>query len=203
MKKLTALFLAMLMLVTLTACGSSNSGAEQKKPAAENTASASIQDKVAEGNHKVLVAYFTWSGNTEKAAQQIHDIVGGDLFKIETAQAYPSEYKTTTEQAKKEKADKARPALKSQVPNMADYDVVFVGYPIWWYTAPMAVFTFMESYDFTGKTVIPFCTSGGSGIEESMKDMQTLAGKGTVVKGFNCNNAGGIRDWLKSIGMAK
>jgi flavodoxin/predicted small lipoprotein YifL len=202
MKKLIAIFLSVFMLVTLSACGSTGS-VSQKNTTTSSAATAALKDKVSDGNHKVLITYFSWGGNTEKAAKEIQAVTGGDLFRIEPAKGYPTEYTPTTEIAKKELADNARPEVRNKVTNMADYDVVFVGYPIWWGTAPMAVFTFMESYDFTGKTVIPFCTSGGSSIDKSLKDMQSLAAKGTVVKGFNCNDSAGIKPWLTSIGMAK
>lgn len=157
MKKfLCALMMAVLAL-GITACGGA---AEQSAPApAAKTETAAPAD---DGGKKILVAYFSHTGNTEKVAQLIQSKTGADIFKIETATPYPSVYRETTELAKQEKADNARPALKNKVENMAQYDVVFVGYPIWWYTAPMAVATFADSYDFSGKTVITFCTSGGS-----------------------------------------
>lgn len=205
MRKIFAMVISALMLITLTACGSGSSGsASSSSSQKQATASTEqVQNKVADGNHKILITYFSKTGNTEKAAKEIQAIVGGDLVKIEPVKPYPDDYSTTTDIGKKEKADNARPEVKTKVANMADYDVVFVGYPIWWGTAPMAVFTFMEQYDFTGKTVIPFCTSGGSGIDGSMADMRQLIGKGTLVKGFNCNNESGIKDWLVNIGLAK
>ena len=104
---------------------------------------------------KVLVAYFSWSGNTRNLAHQIQGLTGGDLFEIETVKAYPEKYRSCTEYAKKEKEADARPALKSKVKDMDAYDVVYVGFPNWWGTAPMAIWSFLEGYDLTGKTVIP------------------------------------------------
>ena len=203
MKKILMLVFAAIMMMTVAACGSSGSGSSSASQSKAAT-TAQVQSKVPTGkDHKVLIAYFSKTGNTEKAANEIHDLVGGDMFKIEPVKPYPDDYTATTDIGKKEKNEKARPEVKGKVANMADYDVVFIGYPIWWGTAPMAVFTFMEATDFTGKTVIPFCTSGGSSIDESMKDMQTLAAKGTVVKGLNCNDSGAIKPWLTGIGMVK
>lgn len=109
-------------------------------------------------NKKILVAYFSWSGNTKDAALYIADKLGADTFEIERVKAYPTEYQACTEDAKAEKEAGGRPAIKGTVANMDQYDVVFVGVPVWWYTAPMPVFTFLEQYDFKGKTVVPFCT---------------------------------------------
>lgn len=203
MKKIVMLLLSFVMVISLTACGSTGSTASSQKPSSAAASNEQVKEKVADGNHKVLVAYFSKTGNTEKAAQEIHNLVGGDIIKIEPVKTYPDDYTATTDIGKKEKAENARPEVKTKVANMADYDVVFIGYPIWWGTAPMAVFTFMEGYDFSGKTVIPFCTSGGSSIEGSMADMRQLTGKGTLVNGFNCNDASGIKPWLTRIGMTK
>ena len=108
---------------------------------------------------KVLVAYFSWSGNTREAAQYIAKKTGADEFEIIREKAYPTEYTPCTEDAKAEKEADERPAIKGKVENMAQYDVVFVCVPVWWYTAPMPVFTFLEQYDLKGKIVIPFCTA--------------------------------------------
>ena len=151
MKKfLCALMMAVLAL-GITACGGA---AEQSAPApAAKTETAA---PAADGGKKILVAYFSHTGNTEKVAQLIQSKTGADIFKIETATPYPSVYRETTELAKQEKADNARPALKNKVENMAQYDIVFVGYPIWWYTAPMAVATSTPDINkwFKGANVI-------------------------------------------------
>ena len=113
-------------------------------------------------DNKILVAYFSWSGNTQYVAEQIAKQTGGTLFRIEPVKPYvkpyPTEYTPCTEVAKKEKEDNARPAIKNKVEDWDSYDTVFIGCPVWWWTAPMIINTFTESYDFKGKTVIPFCT---------------------------------------------
>jgi len=119
---------------------------------------------------KVLVAYFSWSGNTREAAQYIAQKTGADKFEIIREKAYPTEYTPCTEDAKAEKEAGERPAIKGKVENMAQYDVVFVCVPVWWYTAPMPVYTFLEQYDLKGKTVIPFCTAY-SGPSSTLKDI--------------------------------
>ena len=136
---------------------------------------------------RILIAYFSKTGTTREAAEKIQAVAGGDLFEIRTAEAYPSSYQDTVDQARRELDQNARPALASRVENINDYDIILVGYPIWWHTTPMAVNTFLESYDLSGKTIIPFCTSGGSGIEESMAGVRASAGNGTVGVGLTAN----------------
>lgn len=108
---------------------------------------------------KILVAYFSWSGNTRDAAKYIVQKLGADEFEIVRQKPYPTDYEPCTEDAKAEKEAGERPAIKGKVEDMAQYDVVFVCVPVWWYTAPMPVFTFLEQYELKGKTVIPFCTA--------------------------------------------
>jgi flavodoxin len=156
---------------------------------------------------KILVAYFSWSGNTRAIAEQIHQAVGGDLFEIKTVNPYPEEYHPTTEAAKQEQESNARPVLAVQVNDMDSYDVVFVGYPIWWGTLPMTLFTFLEQYDFSGKTIIPFCTHEGSALGRSIADIKKLCPRSTVreglaIRGRNAGNAqSDIAAWLKKIGQ--
>ena len=147
MKKLMT-FAAMMLLtvLSLSACTSNN------KKETTNETTENMKGK------KVLVAYFSWSGNTKDAAQYIAQRLGADEFEIIREKPYPTEYDPCTEDAKAEKEANERPVIKGAVENMAQYDVVFVGVPVWWYTAPMPVFTFLEQYDLKGKTVIPFCT---------------------------------------------
>lgn len=152
---------------------------------------------------KILTAYFSKTGTTREAAEKIQSVVGGDLFEITVAVPYPSSYQSTVDQARRELDQNARPALSSRVENMNDYDIIFVGYPIWWHTTPMAVNTFLESYDLSGKIIIPFCTSGGSGIEESMPAVRASAGNGTVGTGLTANSLteGEIHRWLAENGL--
>ncbi len=114
----------------------------------------------------------------------IQKITGGDLFQIEPVTAYPKDYTKTTEVTKNELRAKARPELKEKVINMGAYDVTLLGYPIWWGTPPMPVFTFLESYDFSGKIIVPFCTHEGSGLGHSEKDIIKACPKATVLEGI-------------------
>ncbi len=163
---------------------------------------------------KCLIAYFSRKGqnysssgivdlkvgNTEVVAQMIQKQTGGDLFHIETVKAYPKDYTETTEVAKNELRAKARPELKNKVENFGAYDVIFLGYPNWWGTPPMAVFTFLESYDFSGKTIVPFCTHEGSGLGHSEKDIAKSCPKATISEGLAIHgtNAGSAEPQVTS-----
>lgn len=133
---------------------------------------------------KILIAYFSHTQTTEKVALEIQSRIGGALFKIETVQAYPAEHRATVDFAEKEHDADARPLLKGTVENMGSYDVIFLGYPIWWYTLPMPLYTFLESYDLSGKTIIPFCTHGGSRMSGTEGIIRELQPKATVLNGL-------------------
>ena len=111
-------------------------------------------------------------GNTEYVATLISEETGGDLFQIKTVHTYPGTHKELIDDAKKENELKARPKLATHIKNLADYDVIFVGFPNWWYDMPMPLYSFFDEYDFTGKTIIPFCTHGGSRFSQAEKRME-------------------------------
>ncbi|HIV99704.1 MAG TPA: NAD(P)H-dependent oxidoreductase [Candidatus Desulfovibrio intestinipullorum] len=152
-----------------------------------------------------LVVYFSRSGNTRKVAQLIHSQVGGDLVELKTLQPYPEDYDACVDQAKKEQEQQARPELATQIADMDRYRTIFVGYPNWWGTMPMALFTFFEKYDFSGKTIAPFCTHGGSRMGRSEDDIRRLCPKarvlrGLAVRGRSAASAGkDVEAWLGSI----
>ena len=166
MKKIVATMAAML----LTVAGMSACTAKAKQVNNENDNDNEKQEVRDLKGKKVLVAYFSWSGNTKYAAQYIAQKLGADEFEIIREKPYPTEYTPCTEDAKAEKEAGERPAIKGKVENMAQYDVVFVCVPVWWYTVPMPVYTFLEQYDLKGKTVIPFCTAY-SGPSSTLKDI--------------------------------
>ena len=152
-----------------------------------------------------LVVYFSRSGNTRKVAQLIHRQVGGDLVELKTLQPYPEDYDACVDQAKKEQEQQARPELATQIADMDRYRTIFVGYPNWWGTMPMALFTFFEKYDFSGTTIAPFCTHGGSRMGRSEDDIRRLCPKarvlrGLAVRGRSAASAGkDVEAWLGSI----
>ncbi len=141
----------------------------------------------AKSNKKVLVAYFSASGVTAKVADKLSKAIGADLFEIKPAQLYTSADLDWTDKKSRssvEMADRnARPQIVNKVSDMSKYDVIFVGFPIWWYREPSILDTFMESYDFSGKQIVPFATSGGSGMGDSGSIMQKLAPKAKVDSG--------------------
>lgn len=147
---------------------------------------------------KILIAYFTWADNTYVAnpssvdinattsasvlppgdagliARWIQEETGGDLFSIITENKYSSDYDECLDKARKERDNNERPKLIGRVNNMNDYDIIFLGFPNWWYTCPMAVFTFLESYNFSNKTVIPFCAHGTGGLSRTIRDIKRI-----------------------------
>ena len=138
-------------------------------------------------NKKVLVAYFSASGVTAGVADKLSKAIGADLFEIKPAEPYTNadlDWTNKKSRSSVEMADKnSRPAIANKVADMSKYDVIFVGFPIWWYREPSIIDTFMESYDFSGKQVVPFATSGGSGMGNSGSIMQKLAPKAKVDSG--------------------
>lgn len=154
-----------------------------------------------------LIAYFSWSGNTEQLAQMIQAETGGQLFEIAPATPYTEDYDQLLDVAQQEQADNARPELAGQVENWDSYSTVFVGYPDWWSDAPMLIYSFLESYDWEGKTLIPFCTSGGSGFGRSLDNLPASAPGATILEGFHVNGSsvdGAAEDvaaWLSGLGL--
>ena len=154
-------------------------------------------------NAKILVAYYSYSGNTKDVAEAIHEKVGGDIFEIKTEGTYPDEYRPMTVQAKKEIEDGWRPKLTTSVADISKYDIVFLGSPNWWGTITPQVSSFLETYDLSGKTVIPFITHGGGGAQNTVKDM-TAQCKGCSVSqdawvGYGSRTMG-ISGWLEDLG---
>ncbi len=165
--------------------------------------------------NRILISYFSHvgenyfegkimniqKGNTEIVAEMIQAITGGDLFKIESIEEYPYNYQECINQAKLELQINHRPKLKNSI-ELSQFDMIFVGYPSWWGTMPMPVFSFLESIDLNGKRVIPFCTHEGSQMGNSEKDLKKICvgailEKGLAIKGSNVlNSKGSIDEWL-------
>ena len=154
---------------------------------------------------KALVAYFSASGTTERVAERLAQAIGADLFEIEPEQPYTAadvDWRNASSRSSIEMNDRScRPAIASHVADMDSYDVVFVGFPIWWYREPSIVDTFMEAYDFAGKLVVPFATSGGSGIGDSGANMAALAPGAKVERGDRLASsitAADLRGWASA-----
>ena len=170
---------------------------------------------------RILVAYFSRKGNnyvngkivnlpvgnTEVIAKMIQEMTKGDIFHIDTINSYPLDYNEATKVAGKELQEKARPKLSKRVKNMDSYDMLFVGYPNWWGTIPMPIATFLTDYDFSGKTIAPFCTNEGSGLGRSIIDIKELCLQsnvldGLAVRGGAVNQARSqVSIWLHELGL--
>ena len=153
---------------------------------------------------KTLIVYYSrkgenyWNGsiknlakgNTEIVAEMIADLTGGDLFEVETEKEYPADYYACIDEAKKELRDSVRPELKAYPDSLEKYDMIFTGYPNWWGTMPMAMFTFLEHYDLSGKRILPFCTNEGSGMGSSERDLKKICKGAAVEQGLSIHGAG-------------
>lgn len=157
---------------------------------------------------KPLVVYFSESGNTKKVAEMIHNKVGGDIIRIEMVKAYPENYDTLTKQAKREQEQNARPELKTKIPNINEYGVIFLGYPNWWSSMPMPVYTFIEQNHLDGHTIAPFATHGGGGLGHSIEDLKQECPKSKILKplavpGNRASDAkADVEKWLEGLGTA-
>ncbi len=184
MKKI-AIMLVALLTMNLSACSQNN-----KK-----------EDK----GMKVLVAYFSASGTTKGVAQQLAEVAGADLYEIKPAQHYTDadlDWRNKKSRSSVEMQDKSsRPAITDKLKNLQDYDVIYVGFPIWWNTCPTIINTFMEAYDFQGKTVIPFATSGGSSIKKACEDLKAAYPdvKWKEGKLLNRTSKKDLEDWVKKL----
>ncbi len=162
-----------------------------------------INVNAASNSKKVLVVYFSATGTTRSAAKKIKKATKGKLYQIKAADPYTEEdldYSNDDCRANTEQQDEqTRPEIDGTVKNMDQYDIIFLGFPIWWGKEPMIIRTFLESYDLEGKKIIPFCTSGGSGISGSMEGIETAAENATVEKGKDLTDASykSIKNWVK------
>lgn len=237
MKKILILLSVFAIIITMTACGNAgnednHSGTQPTVP--EITENENPSENSTEKKNTILVAYFSRVGNTEWEngvdavasaslniengeyvgnaeilAKMVQEATGGDLFLIQTEKTYPSDYRETTDEAKAEQNNDARPALSSHVENMDKYDTVILIYPNWWGTLPQPLFSFLEEYDFTGKTILPLCTHEGSRMGSSESDIRSLCPNaalldGLAVRGSSVNSAqSDVEKWLINSGILK
>lgn len=230
------IYFPLIALTVLVVCFIAYASAENNNSVAENenlmtdTEHAMVLETVENAAGKVLVAYFTSPetdgvdavagasrvivngdlyGNTQYIGEIISEATGGELFAIKTVNAYPSTHKALIDFAKEEAESKARPKLSARINNFGDYDVIFVGFPNWWYDMPMPLYTFFEEYDFTSKTIIPFCTHGGSRFSQAEKTIASLEKGAKMVKGLSVSRDNvvdakpQVLKWLSNIKMVK
>lgn len=229
MKKIISILLSILMVLSLAACaGNSNNPSESSTQGSKPTASTSenttepsntsvneptgsqpddTQPNDTETGKKVLVVYFSATGTTKKLAEYAADAMDAELYEIVPRQPYTSadlDYGDKNSRSTKEMNDpNSRPKIDGSVENMADYDIVFIGYPIWWASIPMPIASFLEEYDFSGKTIIPFCSHGGGRFGQSLTAIAKLAPDAAMGEGLSIHYSGGstlgadVEAWLK------
>lgn len=215
--------LAVLFVTLLVFCGAETVETNQPVPVKSEVGQSEMKEKV-------LVCYFTFPetdgvdassgasrvikndklyGSTAYIAQLISESTGGDLFEIKTIRTYPGTHKELIDAAKSESENKLRPKLATHINNLNDYDIIFIGYPNWWYDMPMPLYSFFEEYDFTGKTVIPFCTHGGSRFSQSIQTIKNMEKGAKVIQGPSvsrdnvANEDQNIQQWLDKRGFKK
>ena len=231
MKRIPALFLTALLALHLSACGGTSVPETKESAPAQNVTAASTEqarETNANSAKKILVAYFTAAensdvdavssasavtvggsakGRVQALAEMIRSETGGDLFSIRTSTEYPGDGGKLIDFAAEEQNANARPELTTHIENLDDYDVVFVGYPNWWYDMPMVMYSFFEEYDFSGKTIIPFNVHNGSRFSSTIETIQGLEPNATVITdGFTVSErnvadaAKDVADWLDGLG---
>lgn len=158
---------------------------------------------------KILVAYFSHSGNTREVANRIHQSVGGDIFEIQAERPYPEDYDAVVRQARHELDSGYEPELKTRVGNIESYALIFIGYPNWCGTIPAPVRVLLSGYDLSGKTIAPFCTHEGSGLGRSVADISRLCPRSTMLEGVAIRGRdvktgqSRVAEWLRKIGIRK
>ena len=204
-KKITAALLAAAVVLTLAACSGGTSGGASDGAFGGTTATSADEEA-----SRVLVAYFSCTGNTEAVATQAAELLGADLYEIVPEIPYTEEdlnYNDSSSRATTEQNDPdARPAISGSIEDISQYETILLGYPIWWGEVPRIISTFLESYDFSGKTIVPFCTSGSSGVGSSADNLHDLCSDSTIwMEGTRFDGAETtaeeIRQWLSDMGV--
>lgn len=203
--KQSAFALAGLAILSL-GCGSDKTAkADAPQPDVKQSTNEGASQAMNNTGKKILVAYFSWSGNTKAVAEEIHKQVGGDIVEIVPATPYSETYSVTVAKAKAEQAAGARPAISTKIADFEQYDTIYLGYPNWWGSMPMPVATFIDTYKMSGKKVAPFFTHGGGGVQRCLSDLQKLTPNAKftqdlVLSGSSAKNAQGqIKSWLDSL----
>lgn len=220
MKKLTALLLSVVLVLSLAACGSANkpassttqpeTSAPTEQPESSSTAPTESEPETQPETGKTLVIYYSASGNTARVAKDIAEAAGADLFEIVPTEVYTSEdlnWTNPDSRVSREHDDESLrdvPLTTTEVPDWDSYDTVFIGYPIWWGIAAWPVDTFVKNNDFTGKTVIPFATSSSSGMGQSGSLLADMAGTGEWQEGQRFSSgvsSDDVQSWVNGLGL--
>lgn len=220
MKKLTALLLSVVLVLSLAACGSANkpassttqpeTSAPTEQPESSSTAPAESEPETQPETGKTLVVYYSASGNTERVAKNIAEAAGADLFEIVPTEVYTSDdldWTNPDSRVSREHDDESLrdvPLTTTEVPDWDSYDTVFIGYPIWWGIAAWPVDTFVKNNDFTGKTVIPFATSSSSGMGQSGSLLANMASTGEWQEGQRFSSgvsSDDVQSWVNGLGL--
>lgn len=222
MKKYFSLVLTLTMVFSLAACGNSGAAESSSPASGESGTSSEVIEVIlqseepqtevssepeTETGSNSLIVYFSWSGNTESVANEIQAQTGGDIFEIVPAEPYTDDYDALLDIAQEEQANGARPAIAETVENFEQYDTVYFGFPNWWGDMPMILYTFLDEYDFSGKTIAPFVTSGGSGFSGTISTIESLEPDAAVTEGLSLGSseagdpADAVSEWLAAIGL--
>lgn len=222
LKKLLSVMLVGTAVCSLAACSGGTGTEEQTETQAEESTETQTEENAdagetadiaegtdaAAGEGTALIAYFSWSGNTETVAQEIQAQTGADLFEIVPAEPYTDDYNELLDIAQEEQSSDARPAISETV-DLSSYDTVYLGFPNWWGDMPMILYTFLDEYDLSGKTIAPFNTSGGSGFSGSLDTIAEMEPEAEITEGLSLGDgeaedcADVVEEWLANIGMTE
>lgn len=231
-KKSFAVMMACMMAFALAACGNTEDDAEESavpEPSAaeapetesepeteENTSPADTSEEAAASETEPentatagLVVYFSWSGNTESVALEIQNQTGADTFRLIPAEPYTDDYDELLDIAQEEQRNGARPAISGSIENFDSYEVVYLGYPNWWGDMPMILYSFLDDYDLSGKRIVPFVTSGGSGFSNTISTIKSMEPGADVLDGLSLGSSqaaspgDAVADWLSGLGLAE
>ena len=221
-KRLLSVMLVGTAVCSLAACSGGTGTEEQTETQAEESTATQTEENAdagetadiaegtdaAAGEGTALIAYFSWSGNTEAVAQEIQAQTGADLFEIVPAEPYTDDYDELLDIAQDEQSSDARPAIAETV-DLSSYDTVYLGFPNWWGDMPMILYTFLDEYDLSGKTIAPFNTSGGSGFSGSLDTIAEMEPEAEITEGLSLGDeeaedcADDVAEWLVNIGMTE
>ena len=233
-KKLFAVMMASMLTFALAACGNTGNNGEEstipepstmKAPVVEteseseteeSTLPADTSEEATESETELedmavtgVVVYFSWSGNTEAVAAEIQNQTGADTFRLVPAEPYTDDYDALLDIAQEEQRNGARPAISGSIENFDSYEVVYLGFPNWWGDMPMILYSFLDDYDLSGKTIVPFVTSGGSGFSNTIHTIESMEPDAEVLDGLSLGssqaaNAGdAVANWLSGLGLVE